>query len=42
MFNWYEMIFNYYKLGLYTADDLDVFVLSGWITDEEKMKIIGG
>lgn len=42
MFNWYDTIYNYYRLGFYSADDLDVFVKSSWITEEEKNTIIGG
>ena len=42
MFNWYDTIYNYYRLGIYSREDLDVFAASGWITDEQKNVIIGG
>lgn len=42
MFNWYDTLYNYYKLGFYSPEDLDVFVASKWITEEEKTAIIGG
>lgn len=36
----YSYIKEYYLLGLYTEDDLQVFVNAKWITDEEKESII--
>lgn len=41
MFNWYDTIRNYYRLGFYSDEDLNVFVACGWITDEEKNEITG-
>ncbi|AQS09697.1 hypothetical protein CLOBY_18280 [Clostridium saccharobutylicum] len=38
---WYEIIKQYYRLGLYTSSDLDVFVQAKWITEDEKAEIIG-
>lgn len=36
----YKYIKEYYLLGLYTESDLDVFVKSKWITEEQKAEII--
>lgn len=36
----YVYIKEYYLLGLYTNDDLDIFVNAKWITEEEKQEII--
>lgn len=36
----YSMIKNFYDLGLYKADDLDLFVSVGYITADEKQEII--
>lgn len=36
----YNIIRLYYEKGLYTADDLDVFVQAGYISEEEKKTII--
>lgn len=35
----YELIKQYYKLGLYTDADLQVFVTAGYITDVQKAEI---
>ena len=37
----FEIIKEYYELGLYSADDLNIFVLAKIITDEQKQTIIG-
>lgn len=34
-------IAEYYKMGLYTVQDLDLFVSVGMLTAEEKQTIIG-
>lgn len=34
-------IAEYYKMGLYNKQDLDIFVKAGMITEEEKQTIIG-
>lgn len=34
-------IAEYYKMGLYTVQDLDLFVSVGMLTEEEKQKILG-
>ncbi|WP_321994374.1 XkdX family protein [Clostridium butyricum] len=36
----YSYIKEYYLLGLYTENNLDVFVNAKWITVEEKQEII--
>ena len=36
----YELIKDYYSLGLFTNDDLDMFVSIGWISVEQKDSII--
>lgn len=36
----YEVIKAYYELGLFTKDDLKVFVLVGWLTEEQKKELI--
>ncbi len=41
MFNWYDTIEQYYKLGLYTAEQVAVFVTAGWITSEQAAEITG-
>jgi uncharacterized XkdX family phage protein len=38
---WYGIIKEYYDLGLYIANDLDVFVQAKWITADEKTQITG-
>ena len=37
----YETIKSYYELGLFTEQDLNLFVECGWITKEEKNEILG-
>lgn len=37
---WYELIKEYYNLGLYSDEDLDIFVRSKYITEEQKQEII--
>lgn len=34
-------IAEYYKMGLYTVQDLDLFVSVGMLSEEEKQKILG-
>ncbi len=36
----YKFIKEYYDLGLYTENDLDIFVQAKWIVEEEKQSII--
>ena len=36
----YELIKDYYKLGLFTDEDLETFMIVGWITDEQKKTIV--
>ena len=36
----YELIKDYYKLGLFTDEDLETFMSVGWITDEQKKTIV--
>lgn len=36
----YEMILDYYQKGLFSQEDLKMFVDCGWITEEEKNTII--
>lgn len=35
-----ELIEEYYNLGLYTDEDLDIFVRSKYITEEQKQEMI--
>ena len=37
---WYELIKEYYNMYLYTDEDLDVFVRSKFITEEQKQEMI--
>lgn len=37
----FDIYNNYYKMGLFTADDLANFVLAGFITAADKDKILG-
>lgn len=37
-----ELIIEYYKMGIYNDDDLELFVLSNDITEQEKNDIIRG
>lgn len=34
-------IAEYYKMGLYNEQDLDLFVSVGMLTEEEKQSILG-
>lgn len=34
-------IAEYYKMGLYDKQDLELFVSVGMLTEEEKQKILG-
>lgn len=36
----YSFIVEYYKLGLYTQADLDIFVSAKMITEAEKQQIV--
>ena len=36
----FELIKSYYELGLFTNDDLDMFVSIGWLTDKQKKELI--
>lgn len=36
----YQAIKEYYDLGLYTEQDLDLFVSVQWITEEQKEEIM--
>lgn len=36
----YKWIKEYYLLGLYTDEQLDIFVNAKWITEEQKQEII--
>ena len=42
MFSWYETIKAYYQMGLYTAQQLQVFVAAGWITAAQAEQIQAG
>lgn len=35
-----KVIESYFRLGLFTEDDLTLFVSCNWISDEEKTKIV--
>ncbi|MCW7999806.1 XkdX family protein [Clostridium sp. cpc1] len=35
-----KFIKEYYNMGLYVEEDLDIFVTAKWITVEEKQDII--
>lgn len=37
----YEVIKQYYELGLFSTDDLDMFVSIGWLTEKQKKKLLG-
>ena len=41
MYNWYDTIKQYYGLGLYTGEQLAVFVAAGWISAEQAAEITG-
>lgn len=34
-----EMVINYFKMGVYTAADLPLFVAVGWITQAQSDKL---
>ena len=36
----YELIKSYYELGLFTKNDLEMFVSIGWLTDKQKKELI--
>nr|WP_321027018.1 XkdX family protein [Clostridium neonatale]DAW06018.1 MAG TPA: hypothetical protein [Caudoviricetes sp.] len=36
----YRFIKEYYSMGLYTAEDLQLFVSVAWITEDQKEEII--
>lgn len=36
----YELIKSYYELGLFTNDDLDMFVSIGWLTEKQRKELI--
>lgn len=35
-----ELIKTYYKMSLFTATDLDIFVTAGYVTSVEKQEIM--
>lgn len=35
----FELIKDYYNLGLFTNDDLDMFVSIGWLTDGQSKEL---
>lgn len=37
-----EFIKEYYQMGLFSEQDLDLFVSSGDITEKEKLEILKG
>lgn len=39
--NWIEIINTYYKLGLYTEDQVKVFVIKGKISETDFQNITG-
>ena len=39
--NWFEKIERYYKNGLYTNEQVKIFVQTGKITEEQYKKITG-
>ena len=36
----FELIKSYYELGLFTNDDLDMFVSIGWLTEKQRKELI--
>lgn len=38
---WATIISNYFKMGLYTVDNVKVFVAAKWITTEQHKTITG-
>ena len=41
MLNWYDTIKRYFELGLYTTQQVAVFVAAGWIAAEQAAEITG-
>jgi uncharacterized XkdX family phage protein len=39
--DWYTSIKQYYDMGLYSKDNVKVFVAAGWITAEQYQTITG-
>ncbi len=37
----FDIYNNYYKMGLFTKQDLDNFVLAAMLTAEDEQKILG-
>jgi|GEM_PF-721108 hypothetical protein len=35
----FELIKDYYNLGLFTNDNLDMFVFIGWLTEEQSKEL---
>lgn len=35
----FELIKDYYNLGLFTNDNLDMFVSIGWLTEEQSNEL---
>lgn len=35
-----QMVINYFNLGLYTADDLPMFVAVGWISQADADQLL--
>lgn len=35
----FELIKDYYNLGLFTNDNLDMFVSIGWLTEEQSKEL---
>lgn len=35
----FELIKDYYNLGLFTNDNLDLFVSIGWLTEEQSKEL---
>lgn len=42
MLNFYNQIKKFYEQGLYTEEQLEVFVKAGMLTNEQKEDIING
>lgn len=36
----FELIKDYYNLGLFTNNDLDMFVSIGWLTETQRKELI--
>lgn len=39
--DWYALVKRYYDAGRYTAEQVQVFVTAGKITEEQAVEIIG-